>query len=245
MRRVGVCVRGVCVLVCGGNGGGASVFLCVRACICVCVRVYVRACARVCAFEIPWVREFVCERVYVFVRVLMCVRMCMCGRVQSYVHGCAGVRIGRSHACQFLDFGVWQRVLPFWGFALGSLFGKMQHGQPIANTNFTYVEGLEGMVEALRRVSRTEQREGAGFLTRYSAEVAKLVQKERSGTLTREESVRAQRMVATCATALATIALEVRRLSFIQPHPQHAHVTRTRQATRTALALCASPATCE
>jgi hypothetical protein len=223
-----------------------------RLCFCECVRAFVFAYVCTC------VRVRACVRLRFRWCVSSCasVCMCLCDCVCACVCVCAGVcnrmctavlvcALAAATHASFWVLGFGSACYRFWVFRSARFFGEMQHGQQIANTNFTYVEGLEGMVEALRRVSRTERREGAGFLTKYSVEVAKLVQKERSGTLTKEDSVRAQRMVATCATALATIASEARRLSFIQPHPQHAHVTRTRQATRTALALCASPATCE
>jgi hypothetical protein len=90
-------------------------------------------------------------------------------------------------------------------------------------TNFTFLEGLRGMVDALRRVSRTERR-GAGFLTRYQAEVEGLLIKERAGTLTSDDKVRAKRMLATCATALATISSQVMRLSTTTTSATRAHV---------------------
>ena len=89
----------------------------------------------------------------------------------------------------------------------------MQHGQRLAGADFTFLEGLEGMVDALQRVSRTERRAEGGFLRRYRAEVEHLLVKERSGLLIADDRVRAKRMLATCATALETIASEVMRLS--------------------------------
>lgn len=69
------------------------------------------------------------------------------------------------------------------------------------------MEGLAGIVESLRCISRGKGH--GGFCTRYAAEVKELQSKEASGRLNHEDMVRCQRMLATCSTTLAELARKV------------------------------------
>ena len=73
--------------------------------------------------------------------------------------------------------------------------------------DFTFLQGLAGIVESLRAISR-DQGHG-GYASRYAAEVAELQAKEAAGRLNKVDMVRSQRMLATCATTMAKLALQV------------------------------------
>ena len=101
---------------------------------------------------------------------------------------------------------------------------------------FTFLEGLEGMVTALRCIPRSEGSHG-GFLTRYAGEIEHLKSREADLRFSRDDAVRAHRMLATVATATADLSIQVAMASSNHAVCEHTCAARAAGDAQRARAL--------
>ena len=135
----------------------------------------------------------------------MRVHLC-CGALVLWCCGVLVVRAGRARsACD--SAVLLAKCLAF--FQSNFDMNLAANAPPVRRlADFTYLEGLAGMLEALRTIPRNQGRHG-GYLTRYAGEVECLRAREGAGRLDHDDMVRSQRMLATVATTAATLMLSV------------------------------------